>query len=102
FLLSRKLSLLLGDSAATPSCFVELSKADVESAQYGQDQNCEGDDFRAGIDFTDQFAGELAEKYLGIVAARGRRSFHCGLLDKRRYVRIAAPGHERGTAFYGK
>jgi len=80
-----------------PRELIELRKANVESAQHCQNQNCEGDDLRAGIDFADQLAGELPQKYFGVVAARRRRSFHRGLFDERRNVRIAAPGHERGA-----
>src|SRR5712691_7340096 len=95
-LLCRQLRLLLGDDAATAASFIELRKADVESAQHRQNQNCEGDDLCAGIYLTHQFARELAQKYFGIVAARRRRSFHRGLLDEWRDVRtIAAPRYQR-------
>jgi len=49
--------------AAAAARFIELRKADVESAQHRQNQNREGDDLRAGINLADQLARELAQKY---------------------------------------
>src|SRR5258708_10848049 len=75
--------------------FIELREPDIERADYGKNNDREENNFGARIDFANQLAGELAEKNLGVIAARGGRSFHRGLLNARRDVTATAARHHR-------
>src|SRR2546423_12415712 len=83
--------------------FIELSEADVKSADDGKNNDREENNLGTWIDFANQFASELAEKNLGVIASRGGRSLHCRLLNERRDVSAApAAGDHRRSRVDGK
>ena len=66
---SLSLSAKVVVDSARPPQFINKSEANVKRAQHERDENCEGDDLGAGINFADQLAGEFAQENLGIVAS---------------------------------
>src|SRR5207253_6242372 len=82
--------------AATAPGFVELCEADVKTADYRQNEDGESDNLGAGIYLAYQFAGELSQEDLRVVAPRCRRGFHRRLFDKWRHVRAVAAARYQG------
>src|SRR5215831_11272463 len=89
-LLRCELRLLLSDDLPRAAGLSKLGESDVERADDGENDDSKDNDLGAGINLTHQLARELAQEDLGIVAARGGRSFHRRLLDKWRDMCAAA------------
>ena len=51
--------------------FIELRETDIERANHGKNNDGKDNYLGAGIDLTDQLAGEFPEKNLGVITARG-------------------------------
>src|SRR5438046_1818396 len=83
-LLFSQFGSLLIDGLAAASSFVELREAYVKRADDGKDDDREQNDLGAWIDLANQLASEFAQEDLSVIAPRGSRSFHCGLLAKGR------------------
>src|SRR5882724_875383 len=102
-LLRSELLLLVGNSLAAMPRFIELRETDIERAKHRKNNDGEENDLSARIDFANQFASELAEKDLGVIASRGGRSLHRRLLNERRDVSTApAAGDHRRSRVDGK
>src|SRR5215471_1599369 len=90
FLLRGELRLLLSYDLPGSAGLSKLCKPDIKCADDGENDDGEDYDLGAGINLTHQLARKLAQENLGIVAARGGRSFHGRLLDKWRDMCAAA------------